>query len=338
MHARVRVKMVSLICLVLLGITGFAQTADAVRFVINTPVAGRSRAVEMLVKRLSEESNGRITGQIIESGAMGNEREVAEAIQMGSLDISTIANPQIGNVIDDLYWLSFPGLFYNYDEVMEMVFHGWIGEEMTKACAANQIIRLATLDNGFRSTGSVARELDAPAAYKGLKVRTAANEPHVKFYEFLGALPMTVVESEVATALQQKTVDAVDNNVYNYVGQGVDQLVRYVTDVPLYATASIIASQMFWDGLSEEDQALFLQVAKEVEEWYLEYFRNVVGDLKQNNSQKGLWTLTEITPELQTAFAQASEQVWNYYEQTNPDRYKDIIARLREMRAMLDAR
>lgn len=318
------------------GTASDAAQGSPVRFVINTASASRSNAVQMLVDRLSELSDGRITGQIVESGALGNERELAEAVQMGSVDIALIANPQIANVINDLKWQSLPGLFYNYDEVVDTVFNGWIGEYMAEVMAQNNIILLAFLDNGFRSTGSTKKALDTPDAYKGLTVRTASNEPHVLFYQQLGALPMTIDESEVATSVQQGVVDAVDNNVYNYAGQGVDQLIKYVTDVPLYTSASIVCSSSFWSTLTPEDQALFSAAAKEVEEWYLTYYRGLLDELKEKKVSAGEWEITEVSDELQAAFAEASDAVWEHYLTSDPAHYEDIIGRLREWRAGLD--
>lgn len=302
-------------------------------FTVNTAITTRAEAVTFFVNKLAELSDGRIKGEVLEATVMGDEREITEAVSINTINCVFVTDPIIANVVGALDWLSLPGLFYTYDDVYATYRDGWVGETIDTTLEEKGLIRVGMLDNGFRAVAGVKAPLNTVDALKGSKVRTPESDPFVKWYEALGALPSILAVSEVSTALQQGTVDAIDNSPVNYVSSGIEDLVHYVTDTPYYNAGSIIINKDFWETLSAEDQEIFRQAGKETTDMFFEYFQNYTQELIDENVASGNWTISPADEKLTAAFKEASEKVWDYYAKNNGEAGAAIIEKLRESSA-----
>ena len=68
-------------------------------------------------------------------------------------------------------------------------------------------------EGGFRSTINKKRPINTPADLKGIKIRVPENSTYVDTFKALGANPTTMASSECFTALQQGTIDGLEQPV-----------------------------------------------------------------------------------------------------------------------------
>lgn len=313
-------------------------SSEKVMFTINTAVNTRNSGIDKFVELVEEYSDGRIVGEVIECGVLGAEREVGEAVQMGTLSVGLVSESVLGSLIDDLYWLGLPGLFYNYDEVREYYYNGWVGDEINAVLAENGMYRIGGIDAGFRYTWTSNTPLDSLDAYVGLQNRVPEVAGFLQFYEALGAVPTVLSHSETATALQTGAIDGVDNSIYGIKSQGIVDMLHHLFPIPTYTGASTIVNKTWFDNLSDEDKAILERAGKETEEFYMDWWISGEQELLNEQVASGEWTLYEATDEMVKIFEEKSKAIWDNYAVTYGDEGVAIIEKISAMREEISAK
>ena len=165
--------LVSLICsLLVLGLTAFG--AEAAKFTVTADVTGdRAPYVERFAKLIEEKTNGRYSANVIAAGSLGTGADMAQMLQMGTLDVLMSDDMTIDGVLDGALgfaWL--PGLVSNYEEADAYYNNGWIAQEVAAIMAKNGFIRISSFCNGFRQVGNIKRPVKEMKDLAGLKIRT----------------------------------------------------------------------------------------------------------------------------------------------------------------------
>ncbi|MEG1875722.1 MAG: TRAP transporter substrate-binding protein [Angelakisella sp.] len=245
----------------------------------------------MLVKLANEYSGGSIQGTKISGGSLGGERELTEMIQLGTLEVGLISDMGVDSTIGGLGWAWLPFMITNYDQVDEFYINGWIGEELTKEMASAGIVRIAATENEFRQCGNVEHAIASLADFKGMKIRVPETVACQDFYTACGAIPASISTSETLAALEQGTVDGVDNSIYNMKSMGVLERIKYISLLNyMYSGASIVCSEDFWSSMTPAQQAAFQKAADEAGA----YFRKTMRADTQGILDAGNFEVTEV--------------------------------------------
>lgn len=282
-----------------------AETGDAaaaandpvVTFSVTNTHSGegvQDTSMDMLIELASEYSGGTIQGTKISGGSLGGEREETEMLQLGTLECAFISDMGVDSAIGGLGWAWLPFMITDYDMVDEYYINGWIGEKLTEEYAANGLIRVAATENAFRECGNVKRAITSMDDIKGLKIRVPETQACQDFYTAIGAIPAAIATSETLAALEQGTVDGVDNSIYNMKSMGVLERIKYITMLNyMYSGASITCSEDFWNSMTANQQAAFTQAAEEAGA----YFRENMRAETQTILDEGDFEVYEIDPE-----------------------------------------
>ena len=244
-----------------------ASADPAVTFQVTNTHAGariQDETMDMLIAKAAEYSGGSIKGTKVAAGSLGGEREETEMIQLGTLECGLISDMGIDSAIGGLGWAWLPFMLPSYDMVDEYYINGWIGEELTKQMAAQGIVRVAATENAYRECGNVKKAIKSIDDFNGLKIRVPETKACQDFYTAIGAIPAAIATSETLAALEQGTVDGVDNSISNMESMGVMEDLKYITMMNyMYSGASIVCSEDFWNGMTEAQQAAFKKAADE---------------------------------------------------------------------------
>ena len=150
------IKMASLaliaaVCLMTVPQQVMAQ-AEPITFSFNmafgAPGSPEEQSVDDLLSELDRLAKGRFKCDRIANGIMGGEREVAEAIQMGTLDCTIVSDVGIDVVTGNLGWAWLPFMITSYEEADKYYHQGWIYDDMTKKMEEAGIVRLASAETG----------------------------------------------------------------------------------------------------------------------------------------------------------------------------------------------
>jgi len=210
---------------------------------------------------IAKRSGGRYRIEQYPANALGGEREMVEAAQLGTLDLVITSTGPVGNFVPETLITDIPFLFRDYDHA-HRVLDGPIGQEILDKCAPKGLICLAWSENGFRHLTNNKRAVSTPEDLKGLKVRTMENQVHMTAFRTMGAAPTPMAFPELFGALQQGTVDGEENPIPVITSAKFAQVQKYLSLTGhVYSPALVIMSASVWNKLSDADRKMFKQAA-----------------------------------------------------------------------------
>lgn len=280
-------------------------------------------AMDLFAKTLSELSNGRFVATAYTPGTMGTEAELVDAVLLGDLTFSTPADTLTFQALGLDDWESLPGLVTNYDEVNKYILSedGYMSQLINKKFSEKGIVRLGAQDNGFRMVASK-KPLNTPDVLRGLKMRTASAWAMVNFYQGVGAIPTSIDSSEVLTALEQGTVDAVENSLFNLANQGfIDKLGHVLAVNYIYSARSIVCNAEWFNKLSADDQKLVRQAAKVACDFANEENTKTYNKLLEDSR----WTVSDATEEQIAVFEASAKKMWDEVSKTYDAEVMEVL-------------
>ncbi|WP_119353721.1 TRAP transporter substrate-binding protein [Azohydromonas sediminis] len=207
-------------------------------------------------------TQGRYRCQQFPSSALGGEREMIEAVQLGTLDLVNTSTGPLGNFVPEVKIVDIPFLFRGYDHARKTL-DGPIGEDLLAKMRAKNLIGLAWTENGFRHMTNNKRPIVKAEDAKGLKMRTMENKVHMDGYKTFGILPTPMPFPELFTALQQGTVDGQENPIPVILSAKFAQVQKHLSLTGhVYSPAVIILSPAVWNKLSDADKKVFVEAAR----------------------------------------------------------------------------
>jgi len=272
---------------------------------------------------LEEVSGGEMTLVQHPAAALGGEREMIEAVQIGTLDMVITSTGPLPNFVPETQVLDLPFLFRDYDHARG-VLDGEIGQELLETIDAAGFKALAWTENGFRHITNSQRPVRTPADLAGMKIRTMENPIHLRAFEALGAAPTPMSFAELFTALQQGVVDAQENPIVVITVSNFAEVQDHLSLTGhLYSPAIIIMSDALWSGLSEEEQGWVMAAA----EASVEVTRARVTELEENGVDGLIEAGMEVVTDVDKApFQAAVAPAYDAYTERFGD---ELIERIR---------
>jgi len=253
---------------------------------------------EKLKSLLAERTNGRIQVQNTHSGQLGAERDMYDSMQIGAIEMGRSSSLLI-SVAAPLYAaLDMPYLFRSQQHLRN-VLSGPIGQAMHQEFLTRRGIRVLGIVNrgprhlttssgpigqamhqefltrrGIRVLGIVNRgprhlttsnrPVRTPADLAGLKLRVPEKPVYLAAWRALGASPTPMAFPEVFTALQQGTIDGQENPLSTINGNSFHEVQRHlVLTTHVRGNGWMIASERFWQSLTEADRRLLQQAVND---------------------------------------------------------------------------
>jgi len=211
--------------------------------------------------RLVEEARpGAYEFTIVTGGALGGEKEEAEAVRLGSITgtLSTVANlttwVPLGAVLD------LPFVFGDEAHIMRTL-DGPLGETLKAAYRAEGFEVPAFIIFGARHV--LADEpIVVPADIAGHTMRVLQSDLHIELWRSLGAEPTALPITEAYGALANGVVDAMDMTKSGFEALKLYEVAPVLSETAhIWAIGVVYFNAAFWDGLSEADRALFHEAA-----------------------------------------------------------------------------
>ncbi len=210
---------------------------------------------------IAKGTNNRYTCQHFANSALGGEREMIEAVQLGTQDLVNTSTGPLGNFVPEVKIFDIPFLFRSYDHARHTM-DGPIGQNVLKAMQAKGLIGLGWTENGFRHMTNSKHPIVSASDASGLKMRTMENKVHMAGYKTFGILPTPMPFPELFTALQQGTVDGQENPIPVILSSKFAQVQKYLSLTGhVYSPAVIILSPNVWNKLSDADKKVFTDAA-----------------------------------------------------------------------------
>jgi tripartite ATP-independent transporter DctP family solute receptor len=285
------------------------------------------RAMHKLQEMLDTQTNGRIRLDVFPASALGGNRELLEQLQLGSLELVISSVAFLGGFTDSTRLLDLPYLFQN-NKAAEEILDGEVGKAIFAKLAESDFIGLAWLDTGWRHL-TANEEIRNPAQMKGKKIRVMDNQMHIDAFNALGASAIPMAFSEVFTALQNGTIDCQENPYANIQGNRLNEVQKYTIETKhIYDTSPLLASKLWWDKLSPEDQKLIRDDLVEVLQWEREISLQDQDEIRKRFETNGRNAVVILSPQERDAFRKAEQPVYDKY---GPKIGQDLIDRVEEI-------
>jgi C4-dicarboxylate-binding protein DctP len=260
-------------------------------------------------KYVEEKSGGRIIVEVYPNGALGGERQMAEAAQLGTLEIAYLTTAVLVNFEPKFQVFDLPFLFNNIDIARRAV-DGELGGVVAADLDKVNLKCLGYPENGYRHVTNNRGPIHKPEDLKGIKIRTMENPIHLETFRLLGAAPTPMAFTELYTALQQGTVDAQENPIFLTYTSKFYEVQDYMTLTGhFYAPGVAVMSLKFWESLPEDLQ----QIVQEGMRIAIDLQRELLDEQNAENLEelKKLMEVNELTPEEKQVFVEATKPVYD---------------------------
>ena len=218
--------------------------------------------MEIFAAKVKEKSNGEMDVKIFPNGMLGSERDQAEQVVTGAIDMAKI-NGSLAESFEPTYKaISIPFLFRDADH-MHTFMRSETAQQLLQSSEGKGFIGLTLYDSGSRSFYS-SKPIQTPDDLAGLKVRVPESPTMMEMVRLLGARATPVPFTEVYTALQQGVIDAAENNISSLVEMKHSELAKYYSmDQHMMTPDLIMISEVTWSSLNDAQKAIVREAAAE---------------------------------------------------------------------------
>jgi tripartite ATP-independent transporter DctP family solute receptor len=301
-----------------------AHAADPVKLSIGWPspmVGPHGAGAKAFAEELERLAPGRFKVGFFPNGSLGGEREMVEAVQLGTQELAIHGTAILGNFVPEMLVLDIPFLFRDTAHARAVV-DGPIGQELAAKMKARGLIGLTFGEIGFRHVTSSRRAINGPDDMKGLKIRTMENPIHLAAFRALGALPTPMSWTEVLTGLQQGTIDGQENPISILVAAKMWEMQKHVTLTRhVFTPISFTMSAVFFNKLSPADQEIMRKAALAGRAANRKYVEEVDASGVAEMKKHGMEVVETVDP---TAFQKKLEPVYKQYS----DRFGPMMQRI----------
>ncbi|HYL81957.1 MAG TPA: TRAP transporter substrate-binding protein [Candidatus Acidoferrum sp.] len=249
-------------------VLGFAADIRAAEFDLveahtTTPDHPYTLGMIRYAQLVKERTKGRVAIQVHHSRELGDERQVVEGLQLGTIHLTVTSTGPLGGFVPEMNVVDLPFLFRNSEHAYK-VLDGEIGRDLLNKFDGIGIKGLAFWENGFRHITSAKKPIREPGDLKSLKIRVMENKVHQAAFRQLGADATPMAWGEVFTSLQQGLLDAQENPIPIIYTFKLNEVQRYLSLTGhVYSPAPLLMSKKTWDRLPPEIQKVMLDAARE---------------------------------------------------------------------------
>jgi tripartite ATP-independent transporter DctP family solute receptor len=217
-----------------------------------------------LFKQFVEEFSEELEVKIYASNALGQEREIYEAMQLGSGPSCCISGTAIvNNFIPEMGVLDLPYLWKDYKHIHNAL-DGEAGEQLARISAREGFKILSFLDSwGYRNVVTSSKVIKDINDLKGLKIRTIQSRNYIETINSMGmnATPMSF--GEVYTGMQTGILDGFEHNATVIQSAKLYEIGKHLTYTRhLFGAVVFTYSLKQWEKLSERQKQVVLRSAR----------------------------------------------------------------------------
>ncbi|UFJ41400.1 TRAP transporter substrate-binding protein [Brevibacillus humidisoli] len=251
-------------------------------------------AAERINSILKEKSNGRITVELFPGGQLGNETDMMQQINTGSVDMGIITTAQLSSSSEAFGAWLMPFVVDTHQQAYKLM----------KSDEANALFDTLTKENvhglGYLTTGFrymlSTKPIESKQQLEGLKLRTTPSPTILDYWTALKASPTPMPLTEVYTSLQTGVIDAIDIDSDSLVNEKLTEIAKHMTpDKHMYWAGGVLINKDRWSGLSDEDKKLIEEAVDTAMQENIEYLETSEADLLANYEQKyGITNVYEL--------------------------------------------
>lgn len=221
---------------------------------------------EKFAELVKEKSDGSVEVVIYPSSTLGNDRDLIEGMQLGSVDFALVAGV-LSNFYEPYSILELPYLFRDNDH-LEKILYGDVGTKLKTDLLDNAEIRgLEFWVRGPRLL-TANKKVENLEDLKGLKIRVPEIPASIKAWEAMGAVPTPMAFGEVYSSLQTGIIDAQENPLALIESNKLNEVQSHLMMTNhVYGYVLLAMSDQTYSKLTKDQQKAVEEAAKEATEY-----------------------------------------------------------------------
>ena len=220
------------------------------------------QAVEHFAMQAYELSDGQLNIEIFPNAALGPEATTIEAVQTGDIEFTPVNTGALVSFVPEFgIWavpFAFPDLQTAYN-----VLDGEFGQRMSGLLESQGFIGLGYVNSmDFRQTTSN-NPIHSLDDLQGMRIRVLDNPIQIAIWQALGTAPTPIPFAELYTALQQGTVDGMENPLEMIVAMRFYEVQSNIALTNhLFQTGQLLMSARVFNELPSDLQEVIRESAR----------------------------------------------------------------------------
>ena len=270
-------------------------------------------ALQDLADNLAAASDGRITMTIYPSSQLGSEREMAEMVTLGTLDMGLSDGPTWSNALNvpEMAVFGLPFLYNGidgeaacYDAILEAAGGFMEGTGVKPLFCTTASIRGAML---------ATKPINSLADISGIKMRVPEITMYVDTWKNLGANATTTAWSEAYTSISSGVVDGCEADPSTLVDANLHEVTKYFSRTNHMGTIHIISiNQAKWDSIPADLQQIILEECAKVSAAQVES-RKVADAEALKKMEEGGVIINEVSAEARAEMIAAEQPLYDQF-------------------------
>lgn len=209
-------------------------------------------------KELEAATDGRVEVQLFPNRQLGDDKEILEGLQFGTIDLGVITNAVVANLEPTYQLVDLPFLFGSAGQAHD-VLDGEVGQTLAANLRDDGVVSLGAAEGGFRNMINNTRPVRTPEDVEGVKYRTMQNPVFIEMFSSLGGSPVPMAWGEVFTAMQQGTVDGLEIPASVVNSNNYAEVTKYLSFTRhTYSAIHLLMSERSFNRLPEDIQQAVL--------------------------------------------------------------------------------
>lgn len=279
-----------------------------------------ARAIERFVNRVAERSGENLQIQTFPSEQAGNERQMFDAVTLGTLDIAKVSTGVISAAVPEFGVFDLPYVFRDLNHMMATT-KSKVGQDLAAKLEARNVKILFWMEQGTRSFYTASKPVRSPSDLKGMKIRTISAPVMVDTINAFGATATPMGFGDLYMGLKSGIVDGAENAPDAIWYAKHHEVAKYLTVTNHFRTPVVVVmNKAKFDALSPEYQEIIMTTARETQEWAGQLYSQVSAALMTSLKNAGV-TIIEVDEE---PFRKAVESVYGKYGEKFSSQLKAI--------------
>jgi TRAP-type transport system periplasmic protein len=252
--------------------------------------------MEKFAELIKEKSGGKIDVKLFPGGVLGGDVQTVSALQGGVIEMTVLNAGILASNVKQFGAVDLPFLF-NSGEEADKVMDGAFGTGLMDLLPDTGLVGLGYWELGFRNLTNNRHPVTKLEDISGLKIRTIQSPIPIELFNSLGANAVPLPYTELYTALETGTVDGQENPAANILNAKFYEVQKYMTVTRhQYNPQIVLISKKVWDGLNDEEKAVFQSAATEARDYQRKVSREVDAKAIEDIKATGM-EVNELSPE-----------------------------------------
>ena len=251
-------------------------------------------ATKEFARLVGEKSKGSLAVEVYTDGTLGNEVEMWEGIQSGSVDMMWTGDGAVSNYIPEWGFVALPFIFANQAHRDAFVDSGMVDTLIKIVEQKGNVIMLGN-GSGVSRNLLIKKKVENLSDAAGTKMRVQASDIVVETWKALGLLPVVIAYAETYSSLQTGVAQACENEMSSFLTQKWYETCPFLikTEHQTNCHPLIIGKKQF-SSLTPEQQAILREAGKEAAKFFIEKERAGDAEGDKQLTEKGGVTIVSL--------------------------------------------